>query len=57
MEVIKKEGFSIAKRRAIQAAKELIYGTETIKLLRAAKTEDQLSDILMEARKHKNWGE
>lgn len=57
MELVKKEGFSIAKRRAIQAAKELIYGTETIKLLRAAKTEDQLSDILMEARKHKNWGE
>lgn len=49
------ENFKLVQRQTIKAARDLCYGEEVVKRLKAATTTDKLSDIMMEARKKKDW--
>lgn len=45
------EGFSMIKRNAVKAAKDLGYGNKVIKKLKAAKSEREIDCIMATARK------
>lgn len=44
------------RSRALSAAKDFEYGTDVLKRLRDAKTEDEITTIMKEAR-HKKWND